>query len=436
MTTKKRKANDRTGNAFDAALETNDLFVNPPDYERDYRVDEDAGVRFVVPYFFDFICGVKARWAGKRLCELFAEEFPMRPRAYYVKARAMGRLRVEAGGRASDAGATTSGRDGDGDDEDAGHEDGPTLRGGNRVRHYVHRHEPPVVSDEVKVLKVSDDVVSVCKPATVPVHPTGQYRKNTVVALLAAARRDLGRLLPIHRLDKNVSGLLLLARTPEAANRMREKMEAREMRKEYVARVRGVFNDGDGASVTEEARLGFDGKRRVAVWRGKPGAENLDERTMKSFKDASTTFTWLRTLDDGTSLVRCEPRTGRSHQIRAHLAILGHPIANDVTYGGKLTNLDRAARIQRVCDVSILDSDGRLVADDALAVDYSRPRPSRETTAALCPHCPRIAHAGDVAIDLEAVWLHCVRYAGDGWSFECPRPPWASAAAAAGEESR
>ena len=130
MTTKKRKANDRTGNAFDAALETNDLFVNPPDYERDYRVDEDAGVRFVVPYFFDFICGVKARWAGKRLCELFAEEFPMRPRAYYVKARAMGRLRVEAGGRASDAGATTSGRDGDGDDEDAEHEDGPTLQGG------------------------------------------------------------------------------------------------------------------------------------------------------------------------------------------------------------------------------------------------------------------------------------------------------------------
>ena len=51
------------------------------------------------------------------------------------------------------------------------------------MRHYVHRHEPPVVSDEVKVLKVSDDVVSVCKPATVPVHPTGQYRKNTVVAL-------------------------------------------------------------------------------------------------------------------------------------------------------------------------------------------------------------------------------------------------------------
>jgi hypothetical protein len=65
MTPKKRKANDRTGNAFDAALETNDLFVNPPDYERDYRVDEDAGVRFVVPYFFDFICGVKGAMGGE-----------------------------------------------------------------------------------------------------------------------------------------------------------------------------------------------------------------------------------------------------------------------------------------------------------------------------------------------------------------------------------
>jgi 23S rRNA-/tRNA-specific pseudouridylate synthase len=54
------------------------------------------------------------------------------------------------------------------------------------------------------------DVVAVHKPATVPVHPTGQYRKNTVVGILAAERPELGRLLPVHRLDKNVSGLLLM----------------------------------------------------------------------------------------------------------------------------------------------------------------------------------------------------------------------------------
>ena len=68
-------------------------------------------------------------------------------------------------------------------------------------------------------------MVAVHKPATVPVHPTGQYRKNTVLGLMAASRPDLGRLLPVHRLDKNVSGLLLMARDSASANRLREEVQ-------------------------------------------------------------------------------------------------------------------------------------------------------------------------------------------------------------------
>jgi tRNA pseudouridine32 synthase len=280
------------------------------------------------------------------------------------------------------------------------HEDGPILQSGNRVRHFLHRHEPPVLAGDIEVLDVSDDVVSVSKPATIPVHPTGQYRKNTVLALLAATRSDLGRLYPIHRLDKNVSGLLILARSSQSANAMRLKMEAREMRKEYVARVSGIFNKGDATAVSNDAPLGFDAK------------------------DASTKFTWMKNLDDGTSIVKCEPLTGRQHQIRAHLAMLGYPIANDVTYGGSLVKIELARRIQYVCDVSVLDKSGKLARDESLAIDYDAPRKSRETSTEICQHCPRIVHAGDVAIDLEAIWLHCMRYSGPGWEYTCSAPSW------------
>lgn len=70
------------------------------------------------------------------------------------------------------------------------------------------------------MLCVTDEVVAVHKPPTIPVHVTGQFRKNTVVCILNALRPDLGPLYPVHRLDKPVSGLLLLARSPEAAAKL------------------------------------------------------------------------------------------------------------------------------------------------------------------------------------------------------------------------
>ncbi len=69
---------------------------------------------------------------------------------------------------------------------------------------------------------VTEDVVAVSKPATWPVHSTGQHRKNTVAGVLEATRPDLGTLHPVHRLDKPVSGLLLFARHPAAADSLRE----------------------------------------------------------------------------------------------------------------------------------------------------------------------------------------------------------------------
>lgn len=72
-----------------------------------------------------------------------------------------------------------------------------------------------------QVVAETEDLIAVHKPPSVPVHVSGQYRKNTVMALLQVERPDLGRLFPVHRLDKPVSGLLLIAKNAAAANVVR-----------------------------------------------------------------------------------------------------------------------------------------------------------------------------------------------------------------------
>ena len=84
------------------------------------------------------------------------------------------------------------------------------VRGGDAVAHYAHRHEPPVrgtAPGELEVVAETRDLFVVSKPATVPVHPCGSYRKNSLFHVLAAARRDAAPLHVVHRLDRLTSGL-------------------------------------------------------------------------------------------------------------------------------------------------------------------------------------------------------------------------------------
>lgn len=131
------------------------------------------------------------------------QEFPARSREYYEQAIADGRLRFEKGPATPDTVITT----------------------GQQIRHFIHRHEPPCTGDEVAVLGLTEDLVAVGKPAGMPVHASGQYRKNTVLGVLQASRSELGALHPAHRLDKPVSGVLLFARSPAAADALRLKIE-------------------------------------------------------------------------------------------------------------------------------------------------------------------------------------------------------------------
>jgi RluA family pseudouridine synthase len=204
---------------------------------------------------------------------------------------------------------------------------GHILRQNERVLYKFHRHEPEVLATNVVVLHQSEAVVVVRKPATIPMHPIGRFSRCSMTEVLKAQHPALGPLRITHRLDRLVSGLLILARTKHAAATLVKCFALRQVKKTYLARVKGAFPAGVKV-VSEPLGLVRDDPPEYG-----PVAE------ADGGKPCRTTFERLRVLVDGTSLVWCRPTTGRTHQIRVHLKVLGHPISNDPKYGGSNTDL-------------------------------------------------------------------------------------------------
>lgn len=169
------------------------------------------------------------------------------------------------------------------------------------------------------ILYQDERLVVIDKPGGTLSHPTDKIQRNTVTHLLS---KQLGRKVFLaHRLDRETSGVLLLALDAEAARAIHEQFLAHGVKKEYLAVVLG---DVSWTKKTVDAPIGDEGgviKVRRAV-----GVEGGDE--------AITDFE--RLAHDGRySLLSAKPRTGRLHQIRAHLASIGHPIAGDKLYHGE-----------------------------------------------------------------------------------------------------
>ncbi|XP_076834083.1 pseudouridylate synthase RPUSD2 [Brachyhypopomus gauderio] len=255
----------------------------------------EGGLRKVHPYYFDFKTYCKQRWIGKTLLEVFSTEFRAEPLDYYKKAVIEGRIRLN---------------------EIPVNDLNITLKNNDFMRNTVHRHEPPVSGRPLKVLVDDGDVVVVDKPASLPVHPCGRYRHNTVIFILGKERGLCG-LHTVHRLDRLTSGVLLFARTLEVSKKLDQLVRDRQLEKEYVCRVEGEFPDGE-----------VECKEPILVVSFKVGLCRVDPKG----KECCTIFQKL-SYNGHTSVVRCLPLTGRTHQIRVHLQYLGFPILNDPIYG-------------------------------------------------------------------------------------------------------
>ena len=177
----------------------------------------------------------------------------------------------------------------------------------------------PDTPQEFGVVYEDEAVVVVDKPAGLPIHPTATYHKHTLTWLL---RERFGSPIPqpAHRLDRETSGLVVCGRTPEAEKALKRAFEERRVQKRYLAIVRGAMAADRGRV---DAPLGP----------AREGPHVMMEVRMDEEGLPAVTEYEVVARQPALTLVSLWPETGRQHQLRVHLAHLGHPIVADKLYG-------------------------------------------------------------------------------------------------------
>ena len=193
----------------------------------------------------------------------------------------------------------------------------------------------------MKIIYEDEAVLVVNKPVGMLVHPVGKKTSRSTLAnkLLDywEGFRKLERAGIVHRLDKDTSGIMLVAKNALAYYSLKKQFKERRIKKKYLAVVKGKFP--------------FDGEE-FKIPLGRKGNQITRGLTFKEGKEATTKFKVLQTFSQATFL-EVLPRTGRTHQIRATLFFLGYPIIGDRKYGGKRTEIDDSIGRQALHSASI-----------------------------------------------------------------------------------
>jgi 23S rRNA pseudouridine1911/1915/1917 synthase len=171
-----------------------------------------------------------------------------------------------------------------------------------------------------RIVYEDEHLIVIDKGPGLVVHPGRGHREDTLSQLLAGklAGGEPERAGIVHRLDKDTSGLMVVARSEEVLRRLQAELSARRIEREYLALVEGRPPSRTG---TVDAPVGRDPRVRTRMSVGGAGA-----------REARTRFTLERALPT-TSLLSLLLETGRTHQIRVHLQAIGHPVAGDPEYG-------------------------------------------------------------------------------------------------------
>ncbi|RLN65657.1 hypothetical protein BBJ28_00001824 [Nothophytophthora sp. Chile5] len=346
------------------------------------------GYRMVEPYVYEFRTFAKQRWFNRELLEIFTTEFGAYSPDYYVRylsrdgvwqlAIASGRISVNHQVVAPDT----------------------VIKNGDLIIHKAHRHEPPVSGEEVAVVYEDEDLV------------------RTQPANHLLSRLWYTDLHPVY--------LWLSA--------------ARQASKTYLARVRGQFPSALGSAIQEQLASEAKAKCAASTITFPDGDSILVSCPLRclSARDGvwecheegkpSETLVRLVRTDNCTSLLQCKPVTGRTHQIRLHLQLLGFPIANDPCYGGELHFGESVARTEEIAAAKRLKAE-RPVKDPA---DFSTPRKETESEDEFmrrtCTWCfvGEAEAFNETQLHCSKIWLHALEYKLDGQEFKVPEPSWAA----------
>ncbi|HEX9480846.1 MAG TPA: RluA family pseudouridine synthase [Solirubrobacteraceae bacterium] len=178
----------------------------------------------------------------------------------------------------------------------------------------------PEVPEGFSIAYQDEHLIVIDKGPGLVVHPGRGHREDTLSQLLAPllAGGDAERAGIVHRLDRDTSGLMVVARSDDVHRKLQAALAARRIEREYLALVEGRPPSRSG---TVDAPVGRDPRVRTRMAVGGAGA-----------REARTHFTLERALP-GASLLSLRLETGRTHQIRVHLQAIGHPVAGDPEYG-------------------------------------------------------------------------------------------------------
>jgi 23S rRNA pseudouridine1911/1915/1917 synthase len=256
----------------------------------------------------------EAREAGQRLDVVVAEHCPGLSRTRVRELIDSGQVRVD--GQAARKGSLH-------------------LRGGEKISVEITERPAMVAKAEaipLEVLYEDEDVIVVNKPAGMTVHAGAGNVSGTLVNALLGRGLELSKggdpLRPgiVHRLDKETSGVILVAKNDAAHAKLGEAFQQRAVKKTYLALVQGILKEKTGSI---ELAIGRDPLHRTRMatprksWRG---------AAIANPREARTDWRALATVDN-TTLVEVQLHTGRTHQIRVHFSALKHPVAGDTLYG-------------------------------------------------------------------------------------------------------
>ncbi|RCH86434.1 hypothetical protein CU098_009263, partial [Rhizopus stolonifer] len=237
---------------------------------------------------------------------------------------------------------------------------------------------------------------------------------NTIIHVLRK-ERDIAKLYPANRLDLPTSGLMLIARNSARAKQLEREMSAGSIRKEYICRVDGKFPDGEIVCDAPIKCISHKMSVNYVHQDGKPSVTKFQRLS----------------YNGKTSVVRCKPLTGRTHQIRVHLRYLGYPISNDPLYGNgtswapfirpgeRMEDKDARLLVDKLFEYSPMeewDESGQPVLAETPSLDDS------DNTR--CSECSASLVLGK-NYDQLCIFLHAWRYSASGWEYETELPFWA-----------